>query len=181
MKPCPYCAEEIQEAAVKCRFCKSDLTTSEPVRPPTAMRTQGYRQPKMLSPKIINPDERIIIEEHPDPNFYFVGPVTFILISLLFPAMLLISVPVLLMSIVGWSNCIYAATDKRIITISGILNKKRVECKLPKIQNSSVNVKWGYFGTGDISFDTAGGPFKELVWVNIKKARDVYNKVSQLI
>jgi hypothetical protein len=30
-KECPYCAETIKKAAKICRFCKTDLSTGEPV------------------------------------------------------------------------------------------------------------------------------------------------------
>jgi len=44
MKSCPYCAEEIQEAAVKCRFCGSMLDGS-----PWSRTWHRSRQGKMIA------------------------------------------------------------------------------------------------------------------------------------
>jgi heme A synthase len=43
-KSCPYCAETIQEAAVVCRFCRTNLQTGETVSAPDAAPSYGRPQ-----------------------------------------------------------------------------------------------------------------------------------------
>ena len=192
MKKCPMCAEEIQDAAIKCKHCGelfgekfNQSIVSHSDRKPMVNYDKFYDKPKIISKSSLMPGEKIFFETRPD-----LYGIVILLAVLFFWTYSSLSktvpfIPIFLFcciigTVLSWRNTIYALTDKRVLFFSGLLGRNHAQCPIEKIQNTGYK-RYFLSNVGDITFDTAGTTFKEIVWKNIDNAGKTFNAISPII
>lgn len=172
---------------------------------PTAEEIDRLRAAALLPEQLLHGGEIIILLLKPSPWYIVLEPLRFWIVELvlLIAGLWLIqrgySLPLdsadlilLAMGVAGarlawqfleWLSRIYVLTDRRIITVSGVLRVQIFETKLQKIQHTVAlfSIRERLFGLGTIGFATAGTATMETTWRMIAKPLEVHQKVVETL
>lgn len=82
-----------------------------------------------------------------------------------------------------WLSRVYVLTDKRIITVAGVLRVLVFETPLEKIQhtNTIFSLRERLFALGTLSFATAGTAINETYWLMLSTPLQIHQKVVQTL
>ena len=82
-----------------------------------------------------------------------------------------------------WLSRVYVLTDRRVVTVAGVLRVGVFETPLTSIQHTNLlfSLRERFFGLGTIAFATAGTATIETFWLMLSTPLEVHQKIVQTL
>ncbi|HPC18618.1 MAG TPA: PH domain-containing protein [Kiritimatiellia bacterium] len=162
-RPCPYCSEEIQLTAVKCKHCGEFLDGRSPQVTSTLKQSQQW--------------ENDIWKGTPS-YLYYLGHFIFGVILILFFGLGLLFI---IYALLDRNTKQYTITSKRVMAKTGIISRHIGEVGIKDIR--SINVNQGIleriFGVGTVEIASAGTAGVEVKFVGVSNPVHIRDLIRQ--
>ncbi len=158
----------------------------------------------MLPTELLQPGEIIVLLLKPSAWFILLAPLrtlttivvfalalntanTYLTLSLGRQNILLAALTLILLRLfwqfLEWLSRVYVLTDRRIISVAGVLRVRVFETPLQKIQHTNLlfSLRERFFALGTIAFATAGSAFSESFWLMLSNPLQVHQKIVQIL